>query len=77
MKTKIFLSLFLICYTLQLFAQNPLVGTWELQADTFRTLKITTPTHWMFITEDNKTKKFKSAAAGTYTKKRNKYIPAS
>ncbi|MDQ3292410.1 MAG: hypothetical protein M3Q05_14070 [Bacteroidota bacterium] len=76
MKTKLyFLFIFLTC-AWQSFAQNPLVGTWQIQTDTLRAVKIITPTHWMGYTETVKgdSSNFVLSHGGTYTLNGNKYI---
>ncbi|QMU28052.1 hypothetical protein [Adhaeribacter radiodurans] len=78
MKTKLyFLVIFLIC-AWQSFAQNPLVGTWQMQTDTdtLRSIKIITPTHWMLYTESVKedSSKFIRSSGGTYTLNGDKYV---
>lgn len=76
MKAKIILLLFFACYTLPLFAQHPLIGAWEHQADTFQSLKIITPTHWMVIAErtTGNNNEFMRAHGGTYQLEGNHYI---
>jgi hypothetical protein len=68
--------LFFFGCVLQLFAQNPLVGTWEIKTDSIRSIKIITPTHWMVFTEaiPGDSSKFVRSQGGTYTLAGDKYI---
>ncbi|MDQ3289740.1 MAG: hypothetical protein M3Q05_00465, partial [Bacteroidota bacterium] len=65
MKNKFLIIAFLFCFSFEIFAQNPLVGTWEVVSlnctDTnglkitgdgsqFKETKIITPTHYFLIT---------------------------
>jgi hypothetical protein len=70
-----FTLLFLGC-ALQLFAQNPLVGTWEMKTDSDHSIKIITPTHWMIFKETvtGDSSKYRAAFGGTYTLTPNKYV---
>jgi hypothetical protein len=77
MKTKpIIIIALLSFFSLQLFAQNALVGTWEYKNDSVRSVKIITPTHWMVFSESLKEKdmEFIRAHGGTYTITGNKYV---
>lgn len=76
MKTTIFYFVLLFFGLSPIFAQNPLVGTWEYQEDTIRSVKIITPTHWMVFSETliGSEAKFLRAQGGTYTIDGNKYI---
>jgi hypothetical protein len=76
---RISFTLFFFGCTLQLLAQNPLVGTWERQTDSIWSTKIITPTHWMVYVEykeipKGNSTKFFGAAGGTYTLMGTKYI---
>ena len=73
---KICFTLFFLGCALQLFAQNPLVGTWEIKTDSTRGIKIITPTHWMVYwdTLAGDSSKFQIAGGGTYTLTGDKYI---
>jgi hypothetical protein len=73
---KISFTLFFLGCALQLFAQNPLVGTWERNSDASRSVKIITPTHWILFQEDLKgdSIKFRNAAGGLYTLTGDKYV---
>ncbi|QMU29988.1 hypothetical protein [Adhaeribacter radiodurans] len=66
MKAKIFLLVLLVYFSLNLFAQNPLVGTWEVislncidsdgskisgDGSVFKEIKIITPTYYFLITQ--------------------------
>jgi hypothetical protein len=66
MKTKFLFTVLLFCFSLQLFAQNPLVGTWEVvslkgtdsdgskisfDGSQFKETKIITPTHYFLFTQ--------------------------
>ncbi|MDQ4140080.1 MAG: hypothetical protein M3142_06110 [Bacteroidota bacterium] len=78
MKTKLLFLVIFLFIIVQAFAQNPLVGTWQMQTDTdtIRSFKIITPTHWMLYTESVKgdSSKFIVSGGGTYTLNGNKYI---
>jgi hypothetical protein len=65
--------LFLGC-ALPLFAQNPLVGTWERQTNFIRATKIITPTHWAIIIDSLNSHTFVRSHGGTYTLTENNYI---
>lgn len=69
MKTKFLFTVILFCCTLQLFAQHPLVGTWEfvsgkgtnaeakaisIDTSTMRETKILSPTHFIYIASNVK-----------------------
>jgi hypothetical protein len=73
---KIFFTVFFLGCALQLFAQNPLVGTWEIKTDSTRSIKIISPTHWMVFTEalNGDSSKFVRSHGGTYTLTSDKYI---
>ena len=66
MKTKYVLSAFFLLTSVQIFAQHPLVGTWEMvsikgtdtngeeffaNTSTLREIKVITPTHYMLIAQ--------------------------
>jgi hypothetical protein len=77
MKTpKTILTLLFFTWALQLFGQNPLVGTWETKTDSTRSIKIITPTHWVVFTDapSGDSSRFIRSHGGTYTLAGDKYI---
>lgn len=90
MKTFKLFSIFVLFCSLQVLAQNPLVGTWRLLSakgtdangnayahddSQAKQLKIITPTHFMFITEIlGDSAGFANAGGGSYIIDGNKYI---
>lgn len=73
MKAKLFLSALFLGFALQLFAQNPLVGTWVAKTDSVEEIKIFTPTHFMFLIRPVNSDTVTSGGGGTYTIKGNKF----
>jgi hypothetical protein len=69
-------TLFFCGLALQLFGQNPLVGTWERQTDTLWAIKVITPTHWMIFIESRNggSHEFVRSHGGGYTLTANKYM---
>jgi hypothetical protein len=66
---------FFFGFALQLFGQNPLVGTWERQTDSLWAIKVITPTHWMIFIESRHGdgNKFIRSHGGGYSLTANKY----
>ena len=52
---------------------SPLVGTWEMVTPEMRALKFITPTHFIFIHTDPKTKEIANSMAGRYRHEGNTY----
>jgi hypothetical protein len=61
-------------FGLQLFGQNPLVGTWERQTNAIRATKIITPTHWAIFIQELEGGKLVRSHGGTYTLSDKAYI---
>lgn len=76
MKTKFFLFVFLFCCALSLSAQNPLVGTWQMNNNGTRSFKTITPTHFIVFTDSTSGEKteFIRSHGGTYKLKGDKYV---
>lgn len=90
MKTLYLLLAALLLGSVQLYAQSPLEGTWKLISANFtdangekssydssqmKQIKILSPTHFIFITEEDKgdSTVFVHSAGGTYQINGNKY----
>jgi hypothetical protein len=71
---RISVTLLFFCCALQLFGQNPLVGTWERKTDFIQATKIITPTHWAIFIDSINTHAFVRSHGGTYTISDKKYI---
>lgn len=73
---KLFIVVLFFCSVHLSAQQNPLIGTWQYNSgDTLHSIKIITPTHWMFFSERIKENKneFIRSAGGTYSIIGNKY----
>lgn len=73
---RIYFAFLLLLFTLPLFGQNPLLGTWQRQTDSTWSTKIITPSHWMVFTENiaGEKRQFAHAQGGTYTQDGKNYI---
>ncbi|MDO1450787.1 hypothetical protein Q0590_31225 [Rhodocytophaga aerolata] len=72
---KSLFTIFLCCLSWQILAQtNPLVGTWMMESDTMKEIKILTPTHYSFVVLDAKNNKVAYTGYGTYSVQNGKYI---
>lgn len=76
MKTFISIIAVLALSSFQLFAQNPLIGTWENMNNSVKSIKIITPTHFMVFAESQNENgsEFMRSHGGTYTLNGNKYV---
>ncbi len=66
----------LFCSSLNLAAQRSLLGTWQMESDSSRSIKIITPTNWIVFTEalNGDKKEFTRSHGGSYTLNGNKYV---
>lgn len=73
MKTKILISLMILCCNLDLSAQNNLlIGAWEANDGKQKEIKIYTPTHFMLFVQDLNVDSLTIVGGGTYTATANK-----
>lgn len=53
---------------------SPLIGTWEFIAPNFRSVKFITPTHFIWVWFDPKTKEISNSMGGRYKHEGDSYI---